>query len=152
MAGEENADGFLGCGITLTFGVDTTIFGKLLDISAIGATRISVPAPHQNLTLDATTGVRWVPKLFSCLANSKPFRITAVFSGNNDWTTIFKDLKAITITWPPEQGYSTGGTLSWPKAGVVDFDMGVGLESRAIKSIVIDPAGIPDVTAGTAIP
>lgn len=149
MADEEIAEGFLGCGIAITHGADSVILGRIIDISSIGASRVSVAAPHQNLPVDATSGMRWVPKLFSCLATAKPFRVTGVFEGNYDWSTVFKLLSAVTLTWPPEKGYTTGGTLGWLRAGVVDFDVSVSLESRAIRTLIIDPSGIPEITPGT---
>lgn len=149
MADEEIPDGFLGCGIVITFGADAEIFGKLIDVSSIGASRVSVPAPHQNMTKDTASGMRWVPKLYSCIATSKPFRITGVFEGNYDWSAVFKELKAVTLTWPPEKGYTTGGTLGWLRAGVIDFDVSVSLESRAIRTMIIDPSGMPVITEGT---
>lgn len=146
------ADGMILCGASLSLGADTTIFGDLLDVRGIGAMRAALPSAHQNLTKDNTSGMKWVDFLYSCIATCKPFVISCVFNGNYNWQLVFKELDALTLTWPVQDGFTTGGTLGWDKAGVVDWEIGGTFESRPIVNITIQPSGKPTITSGTAEP
>lgn len=145
------ADGMILCGASFDFGSDDAALAKLLDIRGIGVMRSALPSAHQGMTTDATSGVKWTEFLFSCIATVKPFVISVVFDGNFNWQTILKNVQALTLTWPVQDGYTTGATLGWEKAGVVDYEIGGTFESRPIVNITIQPSGKPTITAGTPV-
>src|SRR5687767_8228450 len=94
------ADGLILCGAALTLGADDEILAGLLDVRGLGAMRSAVPSAHQNIALDATSGMKWVDFLYSCIATCKPFVLSLVFNSNYNWQLVFKELDALTLTWP----------------------------------------------------
>lgn len=111
----------------------------------MGATRRSVDNPNN----DSASG--WITTLYSCLAKLKPFGVRFVFNTNLTlWiTNIVAKKGTFAIVWPLEDGYSTGGTLSFSGA-FTDFTFGAAdIESRVDGEAIITPSGIPTAAAGT---
>ncbi len=133
------------CGTDID-GALATLLAELLDVSEIGATRASVDA-----TTNSNAG-SWGKVLLSCIARLKPFRATIAYEGNLDWKTAIKAaIAAMTITWPVEDGFSTGHKLIMD-VGLTDIGIGGQLEQRTLANLTITPSGTPTITPGTAIP
>lgn len=139
--------GILLCGVNITSDPDGTpvVIGAITSCSGFGASRQAVPNIHN----DVTNG--WSEVLLSCIRTMKPFRIGVVFKSNStDWKTFLtQGLKTLAITWPVEDGYTTGAVASF-SAGVTDFEAGAGdIESRVNATFTITPSGEPTITPGT---
>jgi hypothetical protein len=93
----------------------------------------------------------WLAKLYSCIAEAKPFRITVVTDTNS--AQYITDIPAAVgwsqITWPPEALYVTGGSLIHQGA-ITDVEFGAAdIEGRVEGSFTFTPTGRPSVLAGT---
>ena len=111
----------------------------------MGGDRIAVPNVHN----DNASG--WAEVLLSCVKTLKPFRISVVHDTNgSQWITwLGQALSTLTITWPVEKGYTTGGVISF-LGGVTDYTFGSpDIQARINAELTITPSGAPTVTAGT---
>lgn len=118
-------------------------------IAGIGMERRSIENVHN----DVANGVADV--MFSCIRRNKPIRVSGV-ANTNDATWLSNMAIAnrtntpFSITWPPEVGYTTGGSVSWIRAGLTDYSMGSpDIEGRVNCEFTIMPAGLPTIVAGT---
>lgn len=118
-------------------------------VTGIGMERRAIENVHN----DDASGVADV--LFSCIRRNKPFRISAVCN-TNDATWLSNMALAnssnvpVSVTWPVEEGYSTGGTITWARAGLTDYTAGSpDIEGRVMCEFTIHPAGLPTIAAGT---
>lgn len=141
MAGEV---GFMLCGTDFA-GSLATIFAELLDLSELGATRTAVDA-----TTNSDAG-GWGKILLSCIARLKPFRVTIAYQGDLDWKTAIKAaLAELTITWPIEDGFTTGHSIAFD-CGLTDISVGGQLEQRTLANLTITPSGEPTIEEGTPV-
>lgn len=102
-----------------------------------------------NIHNDLTSG--WAQVLLSCIKSLKPFRVSVVHDTNgSQWLTwLQQKLTTMSITWPVEQGYSTGGVFSG-LAGVTDYTFGSpDIQGRINAEMTITPSGVWTVTPGT---
>lgn len=112
----------------------------------MGADRMAIPNIHNDLTAG------WIQYLISCLQTMKPFRVSVVHDTNGQqWVTwITQYLSQISITWPIEQGYTTGGVIAFQGA-VTDYTFGSpDIQGRINAEMTITCSGAPTITAGTA--
>lgn len=141
------------CGVALAFTPDTApgVAGTLqnivqiLGMAGLGADRKAI----DNVSNDDAGS--FGKRLFSCIAMLKPFQVRVAMDTNSSaWTTNIKAyMGQITITWPVEVGYSTGGTLAF-KGAMTDFSFGApDIEGRIEGSFTITPSGAPTIVAGT---
>lgn len=141
------ADGTLLCGVIASF--NEVPRAMITGLSNIGMTRKTV----ENIHNDVTNGVADV--LASCIRINKPIRISAVCNTNSStWLTEMALANNIntpfTISWPPEQGFTTGGTISWARAFLTDYTCGSpDIEGRINCEFTITPSGLPTITAGS---
>lgn len=79
------------------------------------------------------------------------FQIRIVANTNDvTWISNLQALPGtIAITWPPESGYSTGGTLSFSGAFTNITFGAADIESRVEGEMTCAPKGQPTVTPGT---
>lgn len=117
----------------------------LVGLTGIGATRRS----QSNIHNDVVNG--WIKELYSCLSKLNPIQMRMVFNSNDgNWITDIQDKPGtLQITWPVEEGYTTGGVLSFAGA-FTSFDFGsADIEGRVEGASVFMPNGKPTFTAGT---
>lgn len=139
--------GILLCGVAITDGKAESpiVIGAITSCSGFGASRQAVPNIHN----DVTGG--WAEVLMSCIRMMKPFRVGIVHQSNStSWKTLLTQaMSTFAITWPIEDGYTTGAVYSF-KAAVTDYEAGAGdIESRVNAMFTITPSGEPTITAGT---
>lgn len=134
--------GTLLCGVTISYAGNT--IGMVTRITNLGASRKIMPNIHNSLPSN------WITTLVSCLAGLKPFSVGIVFNTNDlGWIQQMQDInKLVSIGWPVEVGYSTGGVLTFLGA-FSDFTFGASdIEGRIEGEITISPSGPPTVTPG----
>lgn len=143
------AKGVLLCGVAVSAtsgesGATAVVIGRITGLTGLGADRKAV----QNIHNDLTNG--WVEKLISCIKELKPFSISLVHDTNgSDWKTLItQSIGAFAITWPTEQGFVSGGELSF-NAAVTDYTFGApDIESRINATMTVTPSGEPTITSG----
>ena len=114
-------------------------------MTGLGADRKAIPNIHNDLTAG------WIEKLISCLQEMKPFRVSVVHDTNGtQWKTWITQLVGMmSITWPIEAGYSTGGHMNFI-AAVTDYTFGsADIEGRINAEMTITPSGQPYIVPGT---
>lgn len=119
--------------------------GLITSMTGLGADRKAVENIHNSLVN------LWGQRLFSCIAMMRTFSVGIVFDSNDVvWITNLQALPGvITITWPAETSYTTGGAITFTGA-ITSFSFGAAdIEGRVEGSLTISPSGKPTVTAGT---
>jgi len=143
------ANGVLLCGVATSAtsgapGATPVVIGRITGITGLGADRKAV----QNIHNDLTNG--WVEKLISCIKELKPFSISLVHDTNGStWKDLItQSIGAFAITWPVEEGFVSGGELSF-LAAITDYTFGApDIESRINATMTITPSGEPTITTG----
>lgn len=113
-------------------------------ITGLGVNRKSVTNIYNGVPAN------WITTLYSCLSMLKPFSVGFVHDSNSvSW---YADIQAvvglITILWPLEATYTTGGKLTFMGA-LTDYSFGAAdIENRVEGELIITPSGQPTVTAG----
>lgn len=140
--------GILLCGVDATFDdEEPVVIGRITGCTGFGASRQAVPNIHNDLTNG------WAEQLLSCIKMMKPFRITVVHETN---VTTWKDnieapLRDLAITWPVEDGFTTGAVYSF-SAAVTDYEAGApDIESRVNASMTVTISGEVTITPGTPV-
>lgn len=140
------ATGILLCGVVASIDPDSpTVIGRITGLTGFGGERIAVDNIHNDLPNG------WTQRLLSCIKSLKPFRISVVHDSNSeDWKDLLEqELKEMSIVWPVEGGYTTGGVYAFDGA-VTDYTCGSGdIQSRVNGEFTITPSGEPEITPGT---
>ena len=141
--------GVLLCGVVASFNSIPIVM--ITGVSNVGMTRKHMDNIHN----DVAGGV--ADALFSCIRLNKPIRISGVCDTNSAvWLSQMALTNSIntpfSITWPPEEGYTTGGSIAWTRSGLVDVSYGSpDIEGRINVEFTVQPAKLPTITAGTPV-
>lgn len=143
--------GIILCGVSLTrtpipSGSPRTI-GAIVGLSNIGYTVASQPNIHNDVEDN------WIEHLFSCLAALNAVTCRLVTNTNDaDWDDEALEAPGTwEITWPVEEGFTTGGSISF-KGKIVSRSFGSpDIQGRIEGDITIQPSGKPTLTAGTPV-
>lgn len=138
MAGKA---GIMLCGTSIAW--NTNFLAEMIGLAGMGG---SVASADATTNADANS---WGRRIFSCMVQPKPFRVTIAFSPKDNWITALEAAQASWVaTWPIEPGYSTAGTLSLT-VKMTDFTFGGMLQDRMLAEVELTPTGRPTFVAQT---